>query len=134
MFFDHLINEQNTQAINEAKIYAGNGYNLSVTLDPNRNYGGNTAYFKFADNEDFNAAKRVIRISFIEPVYIVHNNQDKMTRKEIKWLVKTLVTPYKKDNSITIWQALIRAFNTMPTSTKLPEDLPIPDYTKLETR
>ena len=133
MIFDDVIKGL-PSVITEGKIYEGGGNSLSVSVDPNRKYGGNIAYFKFADNEDFKAAKRIIRISFMEPVYIVHNNQDKLTRKEIKWLMKALLKPYKKNPNITVWTGMIIEFNRSQTDAVLPIDLPIPDYTKLETR
>lgn len=137
MFFDHLINEQKTQVpINEGMVYRGDGNSLHVSLDTGRHYGGGNAYFKFTDAESFKSAKRIIRISFTEPIYIVHNNQDKLTRKEIKWLIKALNKPTKDKlgRPCTVWIALIREFNDISPLYKLPETLEIPDYTKLETR
>lgn len=160
MFFDHLINEQNTQAINEAKVYAGKSFSLHVVPESGFNSGGKYAYFKYLPMPDKYNDKDVLRISFREPTYIEHyvksgKRPDKLNAKQRKELVAALLMPNAEDPTINNYQALIYEFNYRtgnfdrattdtlcrahrnPLDPTLPPNFvhinyPMPDYTQLK--
>ena len=82
------------------------------------------------------------RISFFGPYYIyAENGNYKLSKEEINMFINALNKPYEWDKSINNFQAAIKLMNfghhedDYPpkglTWIDIPEDLPIPDYTKL---
>ena len=82
------------------------------------------------------------RISFFGPYYIyAENGNYKLSDSEIAILMDTLRKPYKYNKSLDIFHAAIRETNFCHDDNDfppeglswkdIPEDLPIPDYTKL---
>ena len=128
--------------INEALVITDekSGAEVHLTPDPTRNYGEEDAYFKFIPDKSVDI-NHGARISFSSPIYIDHlENTYKLSRQDKKALMRMLNAPSRKDKSITGWVALIRKFNEMISSDYrkdnskylLPEDLPIPNYIRLQ--
>ena len=83
------------------------------------------------------------RVSFFGPYYIyAENGNYKLSDSEIAILMDTLRKPYKYNKSLDIFHAAIRETNFCHDDNDfppeglswkdIPEDLPIPDYTKLK--
>jgi hypothetical protein len=94
-------------------------------------------YFKIYDAWTYWEATKMIRIKFTAPEYQMYNNVDRkpdwILSEEEKVHLMELLTA----NDGKLWKDLIRAYNHevfgRPTFIDgIPEDLPIPDYTKLK--
>ena len=83
------------------------------------------------------------RISFFGPYYIyAENGNYKLSDSEIAMLIDVLRKPYEYDKSLDIFHAAISMMNFYHSDNDfppegliwkdIPEDLPIPDYTKLK--
>ena len=83
------------------------------------------------------------RISFFGPYYIyAENGNYKLSDSEIAMLMDVLRKPYEYDKSLDIFHAAISMMNFYHSDNDfppegliwkdIPEDLPIPDYTKLK--
>ena len=83
------------------------------------------------------------RISFFGPYYIyAENGNYKLSDSEIAILMDTLKKPYKYNKSLDVFHAAIRETNFCHDDNDfppeglswkdIPEDLPMPDYTKLK--
>ena len=83
------------------------------------------------------------RISFFGPYYIyAENGNYKLSKEEIELLIDTLRKPYEGDTKLDVFHAAIVMMNfyhhdnDFPPNglewNDIPEDLPIPDYTKLK--
>lgn len=103
-------------------------------------------YFKIYDHYHWSRAEKEIRICFTKPEYIFYRNTDEkkdwiLSAEEKKHLMEILT----KDNN-GLWKSLIYNFNNEVLQSGfyeyyhkhndngfdgIPEDLPIPDYTKL---
>lgn len=130
----------NKKVINE--IFIGEDPKSSaivfVDIDPGRNFGD--PYFKFIPNKSIDL-KSAARIAFKEPKYIVHYSRQYVLKStDKKALMRILSDPYRKDKSVSNWVGAIREFNRIiiddikskdGNKYLLPEDLPIPDYRKL---
>lgn len=131
--------------------------NISTNPDSTRNWY-EEEYFKVYDNLSVSSAKKLARIKFRSPEYVVHTGSNwELNSKEKKDLIKFLnesnkKVPYVKNN----WEYAILMFNqeayqdeesmedlvitikeqsemdeSNPRKYYLPIDLPMPDYTKL---
>ena len=83
------------------------------------------------------------RISFFGPYYIyAENGNYKLSDSEIAMLMDVLRKPYEYDKSLDIFHAAISMMNFYHSDNDfppeglswkdIPEDLPMPDYTKLK--
>ena len=133
---DSYITEDNIEVINEESAGELDGLYIQVTPDPGRNYDTLTAYFKCADHRNIsNSDTNVARISFAEPKYIEHGPTSFTLRtKHKKILMRLLDSPDRQFG--TVWKKMIYIFNKAMETNKgnnfrLPDNLPIPDYTKL---
>lgn len=129
------------------------GMMILISIDQNRI---GEPYFKVVDNINYNKAKRVARISFLHPEYIIHKNTDGKTnwtlnnkeKKQFKALLEKVVDRAGH----TVWERTIIQYNLdkynineleteelefenytkKDLQTKaLPYNLPMPDYMKL---
>ena len=101
-----------------------------------RNYG-NIAYFKVYNNSNPKAASEVIRLHFYDNGYEAHKGKPlfKMKKRDREELMKLLISPptaAKFEKCSTAWKALIMEFNSVvKPQFILPDDLIMPDYTKI---
>lgn len=126
--------------LTEKAIYRDEKNKMLIFCRPSdKKIYGKEAYFKVYDSADHRKARRVARLCFYEPKYIIHDNDPdncktwRMNSSEIKNLLLIL----QKPNNIGIryastLEALIDSFNLVVRSNH-PEDmidtnLPIPDY------
>ena len=83
------------------------------------------------------------RISFFGPYYIyAENGNYKLSDSEINMLINVLRKPYEYNKSLDVFHAAIRETNFCHDDNDfppeglswkdIPEDLPMPDYTKLK--
>ena len=83
------------------------------------------------------------RISFFGPYYIyAENGNYKLSDSEIAMLINVLRKPYEYDKALDIFHAAISMMNFYHSDNDfppeglswkdIPEDLPMPDYTKLK--
>ncbi len=129
------------------------GMMILISIDQNRI---GEPYFKVVDNINYNKAKRIARISFLHPEYIIHKNTDEKTnwtlnnkeKKQFKALLEKVVDI----GGVTAWNRTIIQYNldkynidALETLKKdvenytkkdlqtkaLPYNLPMPDYMKL---
>lgn len=132
--------------LNEKAVYRDERNKMLVFCRPSdKKVYGAKAYFKVYDSADHRKARKVARICFYEPKYVIHDSDPDncstwfLNSSEIKNLISIL----KKPNNIgarykNTWEALIDAFNSVVKSNH-PEDmidkqLPIPDYNLLSIR
>ena len=94
-------------------------------------------YFKIYDSWTYWESTKVIRIKFTAPEYQMYKNVDRkpdwILSEEEKVHLMELLTA----NDCKLWKALIRSYNWEVFGHHtfidgIPEDLPIPDYTKLK--
>lgn len=132
--------------LNENSIYKDQRNNILIFCRPSdKKVYGRKAYFKVYNSSEQRKAKKVARICFYEPKYVIHPNDPDgcsqwfLNSSEIKVLINIL----KSKNNIGVrypstWSALINTFNSVVKSNH-PEDiidmnLPIPDYTLLSRK
>ena len=93
-------------------------------------------YFKLHDKWIWWESSKVIRIKFTSPEYQLYENVDRkpdwILSKEEKVHLMELLTA----DDCSLWKELIRAYNDeifgkYALEDGIPEDLPVPDYTKL---
>ena len=86
--------------------------NISINPDVTRNWYGEE-YFKVYDNLSIGRAKKLARIKFRSPEYVIHYNSNwVLNTKEKKELIKFLKEPNKLlDGVSTNWQYAIVMFN-----------------------
>ena len=83
--------------------------NITVCVNPDRQRRGER-YFKFYNASHYEAANKVIRISFDLPQYIYHTNTDGkedwiLNGKEKKELIEILLSQSKKYSGYSVWDA-----------------------------
>ena len=93
-------------------------------------------YFKLYDDWTWWQATKVIRIKFTSPEYQLYENVD----RKLDWILteeeKVHLMELLKADDCSLWKDLIRAYNhevfgEYTSEDGIPEDLPIPDYTRL---
>ena len=143
-FTDQIINDVQIRKANgviiaEARIDNINKFMLNIDPDRGRSFGGEYAYFKCSRGPLYDNGP-CSRISFRAAKYIIHTGHFFLKKPEKEMLMTMLTTHIVNDprgNKVSTWLALIRYFNTFIIDHDyskqfiLPEDLPIPDYTKL---
>ena len=131
---------KNNEIIIESTVLldSKSGAQIIVRPDSGRNFG-TESYFKFIPDKSVDI-KHSARISFLEPKYIYHyKNQYRLSKNDKRALMRMLTSPATRDNSISGWVAIIKEFNRFiensdkntDKSNILPENLPMPNYTKL---
>ena len=129
--------------LNEKAIYRDEKNKMLIFCRPSdKKVYGKTAYFKVYDSADHRKARKVARICFYEPKYVIHNSDpDNCKSWELNSSeIKNLMAILKKPNNVGLrysntWEALIDSFNSVVKSNH-PEDmmdtnLPMPDYSLL---
>ena len=89
-----------------------------IYVHPDRHRNGDE-YFKVYNAASFDRAKKVCRISFRKPEYIIHTNSDGKVnfklnaefRKEVINVLNTTRPVKINDNQITVWQWAILQYN-----------------------
>lgn len=89
-----------------------------IYVNPDQHRKGNE-YFKVYDRESYSKSKRVCRISFNKPKYIIHTNKDgkenfKLDAKLKESVIAKLKETYDvkiDDKEITVWQWAILQYN-----------------------
>lgn len=148
---DEIINEMNAQdalsygiePINEMAppppppSYGGTGDDMvSVHFIPAR-HGYQTDYFKLVRGTSYDDSEVVCRISLRSAAYAKqHRNDDGKrnfwpTKKEIKEMARILGEKFKKDDSITVLQAMIALANEKLKKKIDPNSVKPEDYAKL---
>lgn len=136
---ENLIREMGIVAESVVLLDNKSGAQVIIHPDSGRNFG-DEAYFKFIPDKSVDL-KHSARISFTKPEYIYHyTNQYTLYKNDKKALMRMLTSASTKDKSISGWVALIREFNRFIENDHkssgrvklLPEDLEMPDYTKLK--
>lgn len=136
----------NEKILSEVTIAADdsskNGVLIYIDLDGGQNFGGDEAYFKCIPHSANIKTTNPARISFRNPIYIVHYRESKqfiLNLKQKKSLINLLNSTHKSGYSV--WQMMIIQFNNFIMSKgkdnekyKLPLDLPIPDYRRLPSK
>lgn len=118
------------------------GVLVYIDLDPGQNFGGDNAYFKCIPQSADIKSTNPARISFRNPIYLVHYKDSKqfiLDQKQKRSLMTLLQSSHKSGN--IVWEELIYQFNQVIMSRgknneqyKLPLDLPIPDYRRLPSK
>ena len=112
----------------------------NITIDASYNYIKPKDYSQGYMKVYF--GNNLCRISFFGPYYIyAENGNYKLSDSEIAILMDTLRKPYKYNKSLDVFHAAIRETNFCHDDNDfppeglswkdIPEDLPIPDYTKI---
>ena len=110
-------------------VYNNNWICLSVNPSTDRDYAS-SAYFKAYNASNINKATKEIRLHFYDIGYEIHRDGKQlweMNASERKKLIKILES---KNDGITVWKRLIRAFNkNVKPQYIIDENILIPDYT-----
>ena len=129
-----------------ATVYRNIEDNICITVNPDPNRIGEP-YFKLYNHKSYNQASKAIRISFLEPKYIIHNNNRDMrdwflNNKEKKSLMKylNLVSDMFNEDlnrKLSVWEKAIYLYNYENGFDKeddnyLKLDTPIPNYLELK--
>lgn len=156
-----ILNEitSNINILNEDCVINGRIFNFSINVKPDqgRNYGSETAYFKYSPGKNWASVRKMARIGIYKSIYVEDHKGDGkipyfLDSSEKKRLMKILQeTPSDKYKGYNKWAELIFVFNKciqydydqskdftyekylkgkLPKNA-IPVDLPIPDYTKL---
>ncbi|MDE6035609.1 MAG: hypothetical protein K2G36_06830 [Ruminococcus sp.] len=139
-----------------ATVERNDNLNISLAVNPDQNRNLKyMEYFKFYNDKNPYKARKIARIKFRSPEYVIHHkNRGKENwfpnSKEKRILMQLLRQPCEKHPGFSIWQGLILDFNYetglsyeetkrnkqlsrfgMPHPEYLPIDLKIPDYSEL---
>lgn len=121
-----IIHEEREEELLEIKLLYDNRENIGIGIYPDKGRVG--AYFKVYNDPNPDNASLLARIAFKHPYYEHHyedSSQVPRGKREVKgkqsnWylnskekqkLIKILNMRYQKNRQITIWKALILAFN-----------------------
>lgn len=128
-----------------ATVYRSDDDNFFIAVNPDGKHIGD-AYFKFYNHKSYLSATKVIRISFLEPKYIFHTNEDGkedwiLGRREKEKLMKYLPMEsnlYCKEleRYYTVWEKAIYLYNyefgySEKDKEYLPLNIKIPNYNNL---
>lgn len=147
--YKNMLVVKENKIITETTVFEDNKHNIRLFCAPTqKKIFGKTAYFKLYDHKDIRKAKRVARICFYSPKYVIHDTDPNgcspwwLGTKDIDILIEILnKKPTRKNAKYdTCWKELIYIFNHYVQS-EHPEDIipesmfyKMPDYTKLKYR
>ena len=152
-FFKNFEVNNNIECLTELVVGLDirSGFSVHVNPDPKRD---GDEYFKIYNSPNYNKAKKIARIKFKEPKYVIHQNKDgkvnwSLNSCEKKNLIDFLSSKNSKNPNLTNWEVAIILFNAVLSlsldknnkkikynkSKKQQEplslDLKMPDYKKL---
>lgn len=105
-----------------------NGY--CVEIRPRETSGKGIPHFHVFNTEEKNGFTTCVKIQ--EPDYFLHGKyKDKFNGKEIDALIRFLRSTH---NGKSMWDFLKATWSSMHPDNRIPDDLQMPDYTKLPRR
>lgn len=114
-FFKNFEVNNNIGYLTELLVGFDEKLKISVHVDPDLKHQGNE-YFKVYDSISYDKAKKISRIKFKEPSYVVHNNNDKKKNYKLVSnkkddLIDFLNSKNRKNPELTNWEYAIILFN-----------------------